>query len=290
MSGKARSFVFTVNNFTTTHVRKLLEIPEDEIGYLIVGQEIGEESKIPHLQGYINWKNPRSIKGMVNILPGHIEVAKGSPFDNYKYCSKEGNVLIEVGVRPKGKPGKRTDIDYVRSLVQDGANANEIWEKAPSFQAFRMGIEGIKLRNNELREPPTVYWFWGPTGTGKTRKAFEMFPNAWVSGKSGKWWEGYYGQPDVIIDDFRPDWCHFVELLRILDRYPYRVEVKGSSTQLLAKNIVITCPFSPATMYCGREDVAQLLRRISVIEEFGTDRNGTEVGGNSNPLPFSAQF
>lgn len=42
-------------------------------------------------------------------------------------------------------------------------------------------------------------------------------PNA----KGGQlWFDGYCGQEVVVFDDFRPWWCRFDYLLRLLDRYP----------------------------------------------------------------------
>jgi len=94
-----------------------------------------------------------------------------------------------------------------------------------------------------------------------------------VSGKSLKWFDGYDAHPDIIVDDFRRDFCTFHELLRILDRYPFRVETKGGSRQLLAKNTVITCPWKPDIIYQSRsqEDIGQLLRRIDEVKLFGVD-------------------
>lgn len=84
-----------------------------------------------------------------------------------------------------------------------------------------------------------------------------------------KWWEGYDAHENVIIDDFRKDSIQFSSLLRLLDRYAFRVETKGASRQLLAKNIIITCPESPEELFeHTREDIKQLLRRIDEIKEF----------------------
>lgn len=96
--------------------------------------------------------------------------------------------------------------------------------------------------------------------------AFEMCKDPWVSGKDLKWWNGYDGEEEVIFDEFRGDSCKFSELLRILDRYPYTVEVKGGFRQLLAKKIVITSCYAPETVYKkNEEDIKQLMRRIDKV-------------------------
>lgn len=74
----------------------------------------------------------------------------------------------------------------------------------------------------------------------------------------------------MVIDDFRADFCKFHVLLRLLDKYPYVVEVKGGSRQWLAEEIFITAPMHPRDAYAHRsdEDIKQLLRRITTITHF----------------------
>lgn len=263
---KARSFVFTVNNWKSSDVKKLMEL-EEQINYMIVGEEVGPKNGIPHLQGYVNFKSTRSVAGIVKILPGTIAVAKGTPQQNFIYCSKQ-KVLLEIGERPKGQ-GKRSDIENVKEMVKAGADIKDIWDAAGSFQSFKMAQIGIALHSKRRNWVPKVWWLWGESGSGKTRKAAEMFPDAWWSGESLKWWQGYNGQRDIILDDMRTSTTPFHVLLRILDRYPFEVEVKGGSQQLLAENIVITCPAPPDRLFEHEadENIVQLLRRITHIIE-----------------------
>lgn len=46
--------------------------------------------------------------------------------------------------------------------------------------------------------------FVGPTGTGKSRRAWaEAGMDAYIKNPNTKWWDGYKGQDHVIIDEFR---------------------------------------------------------------------------------------
>lgn len=77
---------------------------------------------------------------------------------------------------------------------------------------------------------PKVSWYYGNTGSGKTYKALEGVSedNIYIvsapSSKGGSlWFDGYVGQKRVVFDDFRPWWCRFDYLLRLLDRYKIQV-------------------------------------------------------------------
>jgi len=141
-----------------------------------------------------------------------------------------------------------------------------------SMQQIRVAEVYVKYKEKPRNWETDVYWFWGPPGSGKSKAAFEqaekMEGRKWVAGKNSKWWEGYDGHETVIIDDYRKGWCSFAELLRITDRYEYRVEVKGGSRQLRAKNIFITCPHPPTKVFEELdEDLTQITRRIKLLVE-----------------------
>lgn len=191
--------------------------------------------------------------------------------------------IFEWGVPPS--QGKRKDIDVVRDVLASGGGMRQVASSASSYQSLRCAEVLLKYFEAKRDFPPECFWFHGATATGKTRRAFDMFAEyqsrlewsadeePWISGKNLQWWEGYDANKFVIVDDFRKDFCTFHELLRILDRYPYRVMTKGGSRQLLARVIVITCPWKPEVLFNTRsdEDIGQLLRRITSVELFGEE-------------------
>lgn len=271
---RSRSVCFTLNNYTDDELSGVREyLGSDQVKYAGFGREVGEEGT-PHLQGFICFKNPKMYSAIKRI-PGfermHFENMKGTVDQNITYCSK-GGLFEEYGVKPQ--QGKRSDLDEVIALVSDGKRLRDVSEECPiQFVKFHKGIERlISLRAPSRNFKTQVYWFWGGTGSGKSKKAFEMAAETsfYVKDPLNKWWCGYEQQDVVIIDDYRRDFSTFAQLLRLFDRYPMTVEMKGSTTNFCSKKIIITTPKSPIATWEGRteEDHGQLLRRIDEITHF----------------------
>lgn len=282
---KQRAWVFTLNNYSEDDISHLKNNDKlkTQLKYIVFGREEAPTTGTPHLQGYLYFFNAKKPKEVEKLLGGkaYISPARGNADTNRAYCAKCDDEFFERGDLPQ--QGKRNDICDLKELVNKGATMSEIIEVATSYQSLRTAELLMKYQKPRQRDKPTVKWYYGETGCGKTREAWEQlgYENTWCSGRNLKWWDGYSGQKNVIIDDFRGDFCTFHELLRILDRYPYRVEIKGSSMWLNADNIIITSCFHPREVYETREDIEQLLRRIDVILYF--DQKNTEVAGNNRP-------
>lgn len=273
-----------------------------ECDYMYIGKEICPESRREHYQGYIRFTNPRALAGVRKLFthtvltpagrpgyPGHWEACKGTETQNVRYCAKDEDLVIEWGDREADltedkAQGKRNDIIAVREMIRNGANMRDVIENCNSYQGIKIAETMLKHMEAPRDWVPEVYWIYGPTGTGKSKLAFDLCENPWTSAKDGKWFDGYDGHEDVIFDDFRHDFCPFHILLRLLDRYPYRIEHKGGCRQFLAKRIFITSCHSPDKVYpLLREDLAQLGRRLTHIiyaprlgEYYGMP--GSEIG------------
>jgi len=289
-SCKFRAWSFTLNNYTPLEYANII-INYHEYKYCVIGREIGEEGT-NHIQGYVYFKNPRHFEGVKSILGNriHLEYSKGNAEQNFKYCTKEGN-WAEYGKIPK--QGKRTDLEDIKyAILVEELNVKECLGMIKNLQELKFA-EGL-MKYQDMPEPDInrqVFWFFGPTGSGKTKEAYELLSsmygknNIWMSSRNLKWWDGYYGQPAIIIDEMRGDFCTFHELLRIVDIYPFRTETKGSSLWYRAKTIIITSCFHPNKLFKTIEDKKQLLRRINKIKEFKNSSSGTVVGGNTMTPP-----
>ena len=260
---RSRSWCLTINNWKEEDLEKLKN--KVKYKYIIVGDEVGENGT-PHLQVYFHLNSQAYFKTIKNKFPtAHIEPALGNDVDNKIYCSKQNKIYEDGEISVQGQ---RNDIEEVKDIIFSGGNMRDVVKVAKSVQSVRMAEIQLKYFEPARNWIPHVSWYWGATGCGKTKKAFEEMPNAYVAMETATWWEGYDGHEDVIIDDMRKNFCTYSRLLVLLGEYACRVECKGGSRQFVAKRIIITSCYPPEMMYDTREDLEQLLGRIDVIEHF----------------------
>lgn len=268
VKAKFTSCVFTLNNYTDADYDDLLN--NDLFSYIIIGKEVGDEGT-PHLQGYFELKK-QSRFNKVKLINTKMffERRKGSQEQAIAYCKKDG-VYEENGVRKV--QGDRTDLSKLKACLSDGQSIGSIIKNNDlTYQQlkFCQVAQPYLLKQDFVRKK--VIWCYGPTGTGKSEFAWNYAPMDQIYCKEADdhWWDGYDGQPVVIIDELRACNFKFSKLLRLFDKYPCRVQIKGSSRLLTSETIIVTTNKHPRDMFVNKtdEDIQQLLRRIE-LKEFG---------------------
>lgn len=277
----AKNWCFTLNNYTDDDVNLLEALGtelNEPIQYLVFGRETGE-SGTPHLQGYITFTRRKTLAFVKQLISDriHCEISRGTPLQAATYCKKDGDYK-EYGTIPKGK-GARSDLVAVAKKIREGANVRKIAEEHPeAIIRYGSGILRLRRMYRPTREhPPQIKVFWGPTGTGKTRRVWEFADKdeLWLH-PGGQWFDGYDGQKMVLLDDFDGSWFKLSFLLRLLDRYPMPVAVKGDHAWWVPTTIFITSNLEPKDWYPNghKDHVAALMRRLS---EFGEIVNCTST-------------
>lgn len=278
-SGRRRHYVFTWNNYPEDHRARLEALRPS---FFLYQGEIGANGT-RHLQGVICFRNARAFVAIARAIRGwHIETMRGRIDQAVAYCTKEETRDPNFGEpqrfgtcpRNAGTAGGRSDIDAVAAAItEDGQGVEDVAQNfGGEFIKYHRGIErliGLRMQPRDFKTE--IYWYYGSTGTGKSRAARNEAPGAYWKNPAHKWWDGYEGQQDVVIDDYRPDFCKFSELLRLFDEYPHQIECKGGTRQFISKRIFVTAPKRPDEIWEQRtpEDLQQLMRRITEIKRFG---------------------
>lgn len=252
-----RAFCVTVNNWTEEDYSLALLAPYT---YIIIGRERGDENNVPHLQIYLEVKNPISIKTLSSkYFPrAHIEPRFGTQKQARAYCTKEH--YHEYGVL--SQQGKRTDLLLAKQLLEDGISIRTALESEMiTSLATLTAYEKLSKYYVVHRTRPRVFWIYGPGGSGKTDKAYSLAgPDVFKLDllKEG-WVDGYDRHKSIIIDDLdiNPDDKKlFGTLLSLLDKNPLKMNVKGSSASIAAETIIITCQKAPWHIWYSTEDMS----------------------------------
>lgn len=163
---QSRKWCFTFNNYDQTLVDNYYDLLSSVSVKGIFGEEVSN-SGTPHLQGFIEFKNGRTANGVQKLLPtAHWEWTKGSPEQNFTYCSKQ-NKVYSWGDWTPPEP------------IENPMDGVELFDWQNEI------MELIKTKPDRR----TIHWYWEPTGNiGKTTfaKGLCLTHNAlFVSGKAG---------------------------------------------------------------------------------------------------------
>lgn len=81
-------------------------------------------------------------------------------------------------------------------------------------------------------------WVYGPSRTGKSTWARKHYPDAYDK-LQNKWWCGYNGEKNVILDDLDTDTLgHYLK--RWMDVHPCKAEYKGGSLNCQHEWFIVT--------------------------------------------------
>jgi len=263
--GKARSVCWTLNNYTINDIAALRDYAKSA-KYMVFGYEIAPTTGTPHLQGFTAWENPRSIDKFMTIFKTkgvHVERTRSTPRQASEYCKKSDTKdptktppFEEFGEVPT--QGARTDWESAVKSIKDGADIVDVIEAQPHLLPCQRALREFKaMLLKPLHREVNVIVLIGGAGTGKTRYAYEKYPGIY-SKPRGEWWDGYTGQKEILLDDYY-GYLPYCELLRVLDRYPYQVPVKGGFVQAQWDTVVITSNKSPTEWY--KQGLTDALKR-----------------------------
>lgn len=278
-----RYYCFTINNPTDNDDKQLRNLcSSDIVSYLCYGRE--GQDKTVHYQGYVELTKPQRFSWIKKRLTrAHLEPKKGSRTQARDYCFKEDSAPFEYGKWKPDKQGQRNDLIVVKRMLEDPSNrfrdiADEHFESFCKYHRFFSRYR--EWHTNQRMWETKVFVFHGPTGSGKTRAAFDM-----PFSKQLDYQHGFFEDPEnhetLIFDDVSNPVRLFGRrlFLRMTDRYPMKVNIKGGHAEWNPKIIIFTTNDNPEDW---RLDEA-CQRRISQYVDFGAKPhlNGAQPDGLS---------
>lgn len=189
LNSQSRKYILTINN-PDEHLlnhEKIKKIMEEKltVTYYYMCDEIGSETGTYHIHIFLYSTSPIRFSTIKNAFPtAHIDKCCGSVRDNRDYIRKEGrwantekastnlkDTYEEWGTLPTERDEKHNDLSQIMTLIDSGADVNEIIEKYPNYALRRKDIEILKnvRRNKSVQNfrDITVEYIYGDTGTGK---------------------------------------------------------------------------------------------------------------------------
>lgn len=221
----------------------------------------------------------RIIGGEHGPFTGYLEPAFSKNVWDYVTKSDTRVQAIDGYGNLTDDSGSRSDLDIIYGEIANGSPIYDIMSRFPrQFMRNHAAISKLCAMYDKPREygPIRVEVWWGVTGSGKSHQAFHDYPGAYRKSIPGKWFEGYKGEKTVVFEEFNPEEdkeLRLPELLKILDKYPYQVEIKGASMQLKATHFIFTSNMDPRTWYEGHPQQAALCRRINKVVRFQLTRD-----------------
>lgn len=168
-------------------------------------KETGETTGYEHWQFLVAFSQKVSIIKLQEMFGrrGHYELSRSDAAAAYvwKEATRVEGTQFEFGAKPFRR-NSRTDWEQVWNDAKSG--------KLESIPANVRVVSYRSLRSiaADYDEPRpivrTCFVFWGVSGTGKSRRAWdEAGLDAYPKDPRTKFWCGYQGQANVVLDEFR---------------------------------------------------------------------------------------
>ena len=279
---------------------------------------VGQVERAPttgkeHFQGYLQCTRSMSMGSISTRLSGfgiHLELRHGTHKQARDYCRKEETRVsepIEIGTPITKGQGQRTDLEQVTDRLSTGESILDVGTEHPTtYVKYHKGLHALinlqeekKIRDGKMpKRAVKVETFWGPPGYGKSRRAMYENPDHYVlshqGGSNTIWFDGYYGQQTLIIDEFNGQ-IPYRYFLQLIDPHPTMqwVQIKHGRAIPQWTKVIITTNVNPDIWYkeevTGGYEGSALQRRIEtegIIRYFSSRWNPPAI---EPPTPTLAQ-
>jgi len=282
---RSRDWCFTINNYQNLAPGVLATLKEKMSAgkYWILGKEVCPTTGTPHLQGFFWLENARTwsaIRRMLAPTGAWFKKCRGTAWQNFVYCSKMKD-FEEWGRRPhdekesaqaRGEASKRKHAEAIGMAERGEFKRLRSEEPALYVQRYNTFKSIYKDSLGHVEKPLAQldnWWFYGPTGSNKSRTARAENPRIFkVNPEKPHWWCNYNGEECVLVDDIDPNHAKpmtwFVKV--VADHYPFDCEYKGGMLyNVRPKRVICTSNWTIEEVFgANSPDTPAILRRFNV--------------------------
>jgi len=261
---RSKGWCFTINNPTTQDDADLclLRLSSE---YGVFGREVGSEGT-PHYQGFVRFGAATRFDRIKRLLPrAHLEPQRGSIHQAADYCKKDGD-FDEWGTPPTTKRDNKERWRFIIDRAELGDLGSIKDEYPGEYLRYLDKLKSLKERPVTILGDLNNEWWYGPTGTGKSKRVWEVYPDHY--GKQlNKWWDGYQDEATVVIEEWSPKNDVTASGLKIWsDRYPFNAEIKGGQLKKIRpQRLIVTSNYSIDQCFEREEDRGPIKRRFKQV-------------------------
>ena len=267
---KCRRFQLTLHALEKYDELKTYLTSFTSLTYYLAAQEVGEKNERDHIHIYVCFKN--SIKlSIKKLCTAHVEKCRGNHSQNIDYLMKQGNIIDEIGEKPRERGGFHTvqDLKQIQNPDELPSIEYNTWCKIHDKERMKISLKDWK---KEVK----VTYICGPSGAGKSLLAKETLMKEYgedvivnIVDHKDSFWNGADGDTKIAVyDDFRDSDLKASEFIKFIDYNTHNLNVKGSFVKNVYERIIITSVQHPEDIYRNMADEPrkQWLRRIEIID------------------------
>jgi hypothetical protein len=243
-------------------------LPTDVV-YIKGQKELGEKTGYYHWQLVAYFSRAVRLKAVTGAFGTgiHAEPTRSQAAEQYvwKDDTAVDGTRFELGSKPI-KRNSKTDWEMVWNSAVSGDFSSIPYNiRVNSYNNLQ------KIAKDNMTCPFIVRkakLFVGVTGSGKSWRAWqEAGKDAYSKISTTKFWDGYKGQTNVVIDEFYGQ-IGLSHILTWLDNYPVVIETKGGAMPLQAECYWITSNIPVDKWYplASSDQLQALKRRLEIVE------------------------